>query len=81
MIFHRRIPIIGKHRKRIICGAWSMEGLLALAGEDKMLTVSTSDGDTRREIELHGDPSNIQFSEMKLDHRVGGENTVKFSSK
>lgn len=55
-----------------------MEGLLALAGEDKVLTVSTSDGDTRREIELHGDPSNIQFSEMKTDHRVGGENTVNF---
>ncbi|XP_001606822.2 WD repeat-containing protein 19 isoform X1 [Nasonia vitripennis] len=72
----KRIPILGKHRKRIICGAWSMEGLLALAGEDKILTVSTSDGDTRREIELHGDPSDIQFSEMKMDQRVGGENTV-----
>lgn len=53
-----------------------MEGLLALASEDKVLTVSTSDGDTRREIELHGDPSNIQFSEMKMDQRAGGENTV-----
>ncbi|XP_011499935.1 PREDICTED: WD repeat-containing protein 19 [Ceratosolen solmsi marchali] len=72
----KRIPILGKHRKRIICGVWSMEGLLALAGEDKILTVSTSDGDTRREIELHGEPSEIQFSEMKMDQRVGGENTV-----
>ncbi|KAJ8679660.1 hypothetical protein QAD02_015447 [Eretmocerus hayati] len=72
----KRIPILGKHRKRILCGAWSMEGLLALAGEDKILTVSTSDGDTRREIELDGEPSNMQFSEMKMDQRVGGENTV-----
>ena len=53
-----------------------MEGLLALAGEDRLLTVSTTDGDTRREIELHGEPSDIQFSEMKMDQRVGGENTV-----
>jgi WD repeat-containing protein 19 len=75
-IFTRKIPILGKHRKRIICGAWSMEGLLALAGEDKILTVSTSNGDTCREIELHGEPSEIQFSEMKMDQRVGGENTV-----
>lgn len=41
-----------------------------------MLSVSTSDGDTRREIELSGDPSNVQFGEMKMDQRVGGENTA-----
>lgn len=72
----RRIPILGKHKKRIICGAWSVEGFLALASEDKVLTISTSEGDTRREIILQGDPSHIQFSEMKMDHRLGGENTV-----
>ena len=75
-MLHRRIPILGKHRKRILCGAWSMDGLLALASEDKVLTISTSEGDTRREITLQGDPSHIQFSEMKMDHRIGGENTV-----
>lgn len=72
----KRIPILGKHKKRIVCGAWSYEGLLALASEDKVLTISTSDGDTRREIPLQGDPSDIQFNEMKMDHRIGGENTV-----
>lgn len=74
--YFRRIPILGKHRKKIVCGAWSNEGLLALAGEDRVLTISTSDGDTRREILLQGDPQDIKFSEMKLDHRVSGENTV-----
>ncbi|XP_071642364.1 WD repeat-containing protein 19 [Temnothorax longispinosus] len=72
----KRIPILGKHRKRILSGAWSADGLLALASEDKVLTISTSEGDTRREITLQGDPSHIQFSEMKMDHRLGGENTV-----
>ncbi|XP_053973375.1 WD repeat-containing protein 19 [Hylaeus volcanicus] len=72
----KRIPILGKHKKRITCGAWSYEGLLALASEDKVLTISTSDGDTHREIPLQGDPSDIQFNEMKMDHRIGGENTV-----
>ncbi|XP_076236024.1 intraflagellar transport protein Oseg6 isoform X2 [Calliopsis andreniformis] len=72
----KRIPILGKHKKRITCGAWSYEGLLALASEDKVLTISTSDGDTRREIPLQGEPSDIQFNEMKTDHRIGGENTV-----
>lgn len=68
---------MGKHRRRILCGAWSVDGLLALASEDKVLTISTSEGDTRREITLQGDPSDIQFSEMKMDHRIGGENTVR----
>ncbi|XP_033342026.1 intraflagellar transport protein Oseg6 [Megalopta genalis] len=72
----KRTPILGKHKKRITCGAWSYEGLLALASEDKALTISTSDGDTRREIPLQGDPSDIQFNEMKMDHRIGGENTI-----
>nr|XP_012136574.1 PREDICTED: WD repeat-containing protein 19 isoform X4 [Megachile rotundata] len=72
----KRIPILGKHKKRIICGIWSYEGLLALVSEDKILTISTSDGDTRREIPLQGDASDIQFNEMKMDHRIGGENTV-----
>jgi WD repeat-containing protein 19 len=67
---------LGKHKKRILCGAWSIDGLLALASEDKVLTISTNEGDTRREIPLQGDPSNIQFSEMKMDHRIGSENTV-----
>ncbi|XP_078047935.1 intraflagellar transport protein Oseg6 [Augochlora pura] len=72
----KRTPILGKHKRRITCGAWSYEGLLALASEDKALTISTSDGDTRREIPLQGDPSDIQFNEMKMDHRIGGENTI-----
>lgn len=72
----KRIPILGKHKKRITCGAWSYEGLLALVSEDRVLTISTSDGDTRREIALQGDPSDVQFNEMKMDQRMGGENTV-----
>lgn len=73
----RRIPILGKHKRRILDGAWSLEGLLALVGEDRILSISTSEGDTRKEIPLQGDSSNVQFSEMKMDHRVGGENTVR----
>ncbi|XP_033222946.1 WD repeat-containing protein 19 isoform X2 [Belonocnema kinseyi] len=72
----KRIPILGKHKRRILDGAWSLEGLLALVGEDRILSISTSEGDTRKEIPLQGDPSDVQFSEMKMDHRVGGENTV-----
>ena len=70
--------MLGKHTKRISCGAWSAENLLALGSEDKTLSISNADGDTVRIISLRSEPSDIQFSEMKLDERVDGENTVRF---
>lgn len=72
----KRIPIIGKHTKKIMCGAWNADNLLALGSEDKTISVSNIDGDTLRVITLRSEPAEIQFSEMKLDERVGGENTV-----
>ena len=41
-----------------------------------MLTVSNSEGDTVASAPLRGDPTRLQFSEMKTDERQG-ENTVK----
>lgn len=75
--YFRRTPVIGKHSKKITCGAWSNENLIALGSEDKTISVSSSDGDTLRVIALRSEPSDIQFSEMKLDERVGTENTVR----
>lgn len=72
----KRVPVLGKHTKRINCGAWSTENLLALGSEDKTLSISNMEGDTLRMISLRSEPSDIQFSEMKLDERLGGENTV-----
>ncbi|CAG0890762.1 unnamed protein product [Cyprideis torosa] len=74
----RRIPIMGKHSKSITCGSWSTENVLALGSEDKSLSISNSDGDTLRTVNLSGQPGCIQFSEMKQTERTpgGGENTV-----
>ena len=77
VFYFRKVPIIGKHTKKITCGAWSAEGLLALGSEDKSITVSNSEGDTLRHTSLRAEPSSIQFSEMKGDERsTFGENTV-----
>lgn len=74
----KRTPIIGKHTKKIVCGIWNAENLLALGSEDKSISISNSEGDTLRVINLRMEPTEIQFSEMKLDERTGGENTVLF---
>ena len=73
----RKIPIIGKHTKRITCGAWSAENLLALGSDDRTISISNPDGDTLRQTQLRAEPSDVEFSEMKGDERSSiGENTV-----
>ncbi|XP_059060034.1 WD repeat-containing protein 19 [Achroia grisella] len=72
----KRIPIIGKHTKKITCSAWNKDSILVLASEDKTLSINNSDGDTLRIISLRDTPNDLQFSEMKTDERVAGENTI-----
>ncbi|XP_046394611.1 WD repeat-containing protein 19 [Ischnura elegans] len=72
----KRLSVLGKHSKKISCGAWSRENLIALASEDRTLSISGPDGETQRVLALRNDPSQICFSEMKGDERLSGENTV-----
>ncbi|XP_018591517.1 WD repeat-containing protein 19 [Scleropages formosus] len=73
----RKIPVLGKHSKKITCGCWSSQNLLALGGEDKVVTISNHEGDTVRQTSVRSDPGDIQFSVMKTDERASpGESTV-----
>uniref|UniRef100_H0X6K1 WD repeat domain 19 n=1 Tax=Otolemur garnettii TaxID=30611 RepID=H0X6K1_OTOGA len=72
----RKIPILGKHTKRITCGCWNTENLLALGGEDKMITVSNQEGDTIRQIPVKLEPTNLQFSMMRPDERGSAESMI-----
>ncbi|XP_062563462.1 WD repeat-containing protein 19 [Armigeres subalbatus] len=82
----KRIPILGKHTKRITCGAWGfanwgsgnlgMIHILALGSEDKTLSLSNEEGDTLRSVQLRDNPSDMHFAEMKTDERLPGENTI-----
>ncbi|XP_045492796.1 WD repeat-containing protein 19 [Colias croceus] len=72
----KRIPIIGKHTKKITCAAWNRDSILVLGSDDKSLSINNSDGDTLRVITLRDIPNELQFSEMKTDERVAGENTI-----
>jgi len=79
--FCRSVKVQAKHSKRITCGAWSKQKLLALGGEDHSVTVSNADGDTIHHLMDNGDLCDIQFSEVKLDEPcIAAENTVSSSS-
>jgi WD repeat-containing protein 19 len=60
----RKIPILGKHSKRVVSGAWSDHRLLALIGEDRVLSISNEEGDTLTTTLLKGEPSQIQFGRL-----------------
>lgn len=65
----KKIPILGKHTRRISTGSWSKDGLLALGSDDKMLTISNDSGDTIRQTSLREFPNMIRFSDRKQDIR------------
>lgn len=79
-VFNRKVPILGKHTRRITSGSWSNENLLALASDDNTISISNVEGDTIRQTSVRANPQNVQFSEMKGDERSQmGENTVNTS--
>jgi WD repeat-containing protein 19 len=46
------VPVLGKHSKRITCGAWNSSDQLVLGADDRMMTLSNSKGDTIEQREL-----------------------------
>ncbi|OQS06139.1 hypothetical protein THRCLA_01800 [Thraustotheca clavata] len=61
------VPILGKHAKKITCGAWSSEEKLALGAEDRMITVSNASGDTLQQRELKHQAVDCKFGRQKGD--------------
>ncbi|KAI5712448.1 hypothetical protein M8J76_013327 [Diaphorina citri] len=72
----KRVPVLGKHTRKITTCAWSQNNMLAVGSEDKTMSISNALGDTIRVTALRAEPSDIQFSDMKLDERSGKDNTV-----
>ncbi|KAB1282885.1 WD repeat-containing protein 19 [Camelus dromedarius] len=72
----RFLSLVGKHTKRITCGCWNAENMLALGGEDKMITVSNQEGDTIRQTPVRSEPSDMQFCVMKTDDRASAAESM-----
>ena len=69
----KKVPVLGKHSRRIVCGAWSADNRLALGSDDRTLTLSTCDGDTIEQTEVKYEPLDIQFAAQKTTRlRKGG---------
>ena len=70
----QKIPIVGKHAKRISCGSWSSVGnRLVLGSEDRTLTISNESGDTLIHTELKHAPLETHFTSSKGNSRGRSE--------
>ena len=58
----KKIPIMGKHTKRIRCGAWNQEGRLVLGSDDRQVTVSRNNGDTVKQLVIKSEPLEVKFA-------------------
>eukprot|EP00771_Trimastix_marina_P001515 gnl/Trimastix_PCT/2596.p1 GENE.gnl/Trimastix_PCT/2596~~gnl/Trimastix_PCT/2596.p1 ORF type:complete len:1355 (+),score=466.46 gnl/Trimastix_PCT/2596:60-4124(+) len=65
----KQATLLGKHTKRITCGAWNAENRLALGSEEKKISINSEDGTMIDFLEVQHMPHNIHFSALKLDNR------------
>ena len=61
----KKVPILGKHPKRIRCGDWNPDGLLALGSSDGTLTLSDADGSTITQLTLN---NSVSFRNKNIIH-------------
>ncbi|KAL1529596.1 hypothetical protein AB1Y20_000539 [Prymnesium parvum] len=65
LIYNKRTrkkqSILGKHVKRITCGAWNSSNILALGSEDRQVTISNAEGDNLHQNTLKHEPTDLQF--------------------
>ncbi|KAJ3156217.1 WD repeat-containing protein 19 [Geranomyces michiganensis] len=61
----KKTPILGKHSKAIVTGCWSWDNILACGSDDKTFTLSNTSGDTIISMALNGEPSLMQWANMK----------------
>lgn len=73
----KKIPVLGKHPRRITCGAWSKDNKLALGSEDCTLTLSNESGDTIEQTELKHSPVQMLFATQGSSDAAQGDDALQ----
>jgi len=72
----KKVPVLGKHGKKISHAVWSKDNRLALASVDGMVSVNDSKGDLIVSQRLRAEPQDLQFGSMKSDQRSHAPDTI-----
>ncbi|PNW73788.1 hypothetical protein CHLRE_13g572700v5 [Chlamydomonas reinhardtii] len=64
----KKTPLVGKHTKKIVAAAWNKDNIMALAGQDKTVTLTDGvTGDTIKTFHLKDVPMDLCVSDKKED--------------
>lgn len=64
----KKIPLVGKHTKKIVAAVWNKDNLLAMAAQDKSVTLTDGvTGDTIKTFHLKDVPMDLCVSDKKED--------------
>lgn len=64
----KKIPIVGKHTKKIVSALWNRDNILTMAGQDRQLTITDGlSGETIKQYTLKADPYELCVSDKKDD--------------
>ena len=61
-----KVPVQGRHSKRIACAAWNSNGHLALASEDKQLSFQDQHGNGLNTAIIKAEPNSMEFVQSKI---------------
>jgi WD repeat-containing protein 19 len=64
----RKIPTVGKHSRTVNTGDWNEQGYLITGAEDRILTVSTHNGDTHLQpVRVSAEPFLLKWPKARAD--------------
>ncbi|THD21180.1 hypothetical protein D915_008124 [Fasciola hepatica] len=66
----KKISLLGKHMRKITCAVWNRGNVLALAGDDKVISINSADGDLIKQCTVRDLPSQLQFADLKRDDEL-----------
>ncbi|ORX55502.1 hypothetical protein BCR36DRAFT_581508 [Piromyces finnis] len=72
----KKVPILGKHTKSIICGCWQDDNIIACGSDDNTFSISDLKGTTLFEKTLKGKPSLMKFATMVDQNNSENKNLV-----
>src|SRR5690606_8780706 len=74
----RKFVVPGKHSKKLVSCDWSETNLIALVGEDRLLTINNENGDTLKACPFKGEGSSVRFVRSYSEEKTGSseENCV-----
>ncbi|GLC35581.1 hypothetical protein PLESTB_000191100 [Pleodorina starrii] len=77
----KKTPLVGKHTKKIVAAAWNKDNVLAMAAQDKTVTLTDGvTGDTIKTFHLKDLPMDLCVSDKKEDgYSRREENTYSFN--